>query len=90
MMDDDVDMKPVEEEKSNHAAAAAASSAAAAAKAEATKESLPWVEKYRPTALDELISHADIINTVNKLIDSNQLPHLLFYGPVSGEDRRNE
>ena len=47
-------------------------------------DNLPWVEKYRPTALDELISHADIIHTVTKLIDGNQLPHLLFYGPVRG------
>ena len=43
-------------------------------------DNLPWVEKYRPNALDELISHADIIHTINKLIDGNQLPHLLFYG----------
>lgn len=50
-------------------------------KSDKPNENLPWVEKYRPTALDELISHTDIINTVNKLIDGNQLPHLLFYGP---------
>lgn len=41
----------------------------------------PWVEKYRPNDLNELISHNDIINTINKLIDNNRLPHLLFYGP---------
>lgn len=41
----------------------------------------PWVEKYRPKDLNELISHNDIINTINKLIDNNRLPHLLFYGP---------
>lgn len=61
---------------------------------EAPKDSLPWVEKYRPTCFDELISHDNIINTrpylrlfviliflVDKLIISNRLPHLLFYGP---------
>lgn len=42
---------------------------------------LPWVEKYRPTKLDDLISHEEIIQTINKFIDENQLPHLLFYGP---------
>lgn len=65
---------------------------------------LPWVEKYRPNSLSELIAHEEIINIceyyeiasyrnlhkclfishdflVNKLIESNKLPHLLFYGP---------
>ncbi|XP_057327260.1 replication factor C subunit 5 [Microplitis mediator] len=42
---------------------------------------LPWVEKYRPSTLDDLISHEDIIKTINKFINENQLPHLLFYGP---------
>ena len=42
---------------------------------------LPWVEKYRPSALQELISHEDIINTIRKFISEDRLPHLLFYGP---------
>ncbi|EGC34633.1 hypothetical protein DICPUDRAFT_153140 [Dictyostelium purpureum] len=39
-------------------------------------ESLPWVEKYRPKSINDLIAHDDIIAT-----KSNTLPHLLFYGP---------
>ena len=42
---------------------------------------LPWVEKYRPKKLDELIAHEEIITILNRLIESNQLPHLLFHGP---------
>lgn len=42
---------------------------------------LPWVEKYRPSQLDELISHEDIISTIRKFIHENRLPHLMFYGP---------
>ncbi|XP_034949430.1 replication factor C subunit 5 isoform X1 [Chelonus insularis] len=42
---------------------------------------LPWVEKYRPSTLNDLISHEDIIRTINKFIDENHLPHLLLYGP---------
>lgn len=42
---------------------------------------MPWVEKYRPNSLDELISHQDIITTINNLIAKNKMPHLLFYGP---------
>ncbi|KNC46748.1 replication factor C subunit 5 [Thecamonas trahens ATCC 50062] len=42
---------------------------------------LPWVEKYRPNSLDELISHKEIISTIETLIDRQQMPHLLLYGP---------
>ena len=46
-----------------------------------SKDSLPWVEKYRPNSLDELIAHEEIIRILTRLIDSNNLPHLLFHGP---------
>ena len=45
------------------------------------KDTMPWVEKYRPKSLTELIAHEEIIHILNKLIESNKLPHLLFYGP---------
>ena len=44
-------------------------------------DSRPWVEKYRPNSLSDLISHEDIIGTIGKLMESGRLPHLLFYGP---------
>ncbi|KAJ2660376.1 Subunit of heteropentameric Replication factor C (RF-C) [Coemansia sp. RSA 1200] len=48
---------------------------------EAGKESLPWVEKYRPQSLDELVSQRDIVDTLQRFVDDGKLPHLLFYGP---------
>lgn len=42
---------------------------------------LPWVEKYRPSCLEELVSHDEIVTVLNKLIESNKMPHLLFHGP---------
>jgi replication factor C subunit 3/5 len=42
---------------------------------------LPWVEKYRPVTLDDLVSHKDITSTIEKFIEKSRLPHLLFYGP---------
>ncbi|KFD69102.1 hypothetical protein M514_03014 [Trichuris suis] len=44
-------------------------------------ESLPWVEKYRPTKLEELVSQKDIIHTLSSFMKEDILPHLLFYGP---------
>jgi len=42
---------------------------------------LPWIEKYRPKCLNELVAHDEIVSTIRRLVDANQLPHLLFYGP---------
>jgi replication factor C subunit 3/5 len=49
--------------------------------AEADSDLLPWVEKYRPVTLDDLVSHKDITSTIEKFIEKSRLPHLLFYGP---------
>ncbi|KAL0065843.1 Subunit of heteropentameric Replication factor C (RF-C) [Marasmius tenuissimus] len=43
-------------------------------------ENLPW-QKYRPVTLDDVVSHKDITSTIEKFIEKNRLPHLLFYGP---------
>ncbi|BFZ55552.1 Subunit of heteropentameric Replication factor C (RF-C) [Savitreella phatthalungensis] len=51
------------------------------ANAVADEAALPWVEKYRPKALEDVVSHQDIIATLNKFVENNRLPHLLFYGP---------
>ncbi|THH16955.1 hypothetical protein EW146_g3770 [Bondarzewia mesenterica] len=44
-------------------------------------DTLPWVEKYRPATLEDVVSHKDITGTIEKFIEKNRLPHLLFYGP---------
>jgi len=31
--------------------------------------------------LEDLVAHEDIISILTKLIDNDQLPHLLLYGP---------
>lgn len=50
-------------------------------KPDGSAQNLPWVEKYRPKSLDDLISHKDIISTINKFVHEDRLPHLLLYGP---------
>lgn len=45
------------------------------------KENIPWVERYRPSNLNDLISHTHIISTIKKYIQEKNLPNLLFYGP---------
>ncbi|KAK4706134.1 replication factor C subunit 3/5, partial [Phenoliferia sp. Uapishka_3] len=44
-------------------------------------DSAPWVEKYRPVTLSDVVAHQDIISTIDQFIAKNRVPHLLFYGP---------
>lgn len=47
---------------------------------------IPWVEKYRPNDLSDIISHQGIISTLTKLITANKLLHMIFYGmPGTGK-----
>lgn len=41
---------------------------------------LPWIEKYRPKSITEIISHDQNIKTIKSLLVGGSLPHLLFYG----------
>jgi replication factor C subunit 3/5 len=50
------------------------------------KNYLPWVEKYRPIYMNDIISHDQNIETIKKLLIGGSLPHLLFYGlPGTGK-----
>lgn len=46
------------------------------------KLQLPWIEKYRPNSLDEMIDHGEKIQTLRSLIEKGEMTHLLFYGPA--------
>ena len=48
---------------------------------EVTLSNAPWVEKYRPQSLQEVVSHEDIVRTLDTFLSQGMLPHLLFYGP---------
>ncbi|RLN15234.1 hypothetical protein BBJ28_00008217 [Nothophytophthora sp. Chile5] len=40
-----------------------------------------WVDKYRPTALEELDFHPEVTKRLGNLASAPDLPHLLVYGP---------
>ena len=40
-----------------------------------------WVDKHRPNSLNKLTCHSAITNKLVSLSKSDELPHLLFFGP---------
>lgn len=51
-----------------------------------TGEKLPtehkvWVEKYRPEKLSEIIGQEEITERLQKFVENDSVPHLLFAGP---------
>jgi len=44
-------------------------------------DALPWVEKYRPKSVDEVVFQDEVTQTLRKALETGNLPHLLFYGP---------
>lgn len=42
---------------------------------------IPWVEKYRPKKLDEVMHQEEVKTMLKETYSSGNLPHLLFFGP---------
>jgi len=43
-----------------------------------------WTEKYRPHIFTSLKYNTESVPILQKLTKSNDIPHLLFYGPNGG------
>ena len=41
----------------------------------------PWIEKYRPKSLDEIVFQDNVVNALKKTKETGKMQHLLFYGP---------
>ena len=42
----------------------------------------PWVEKYRPQKLDDIIGQKQIVNRLQKYVGEESMPNLMFTGPA--------
>lgn len=40
-----------------------------------------WVEKYRPSSLNEIASQVNVINSLKSALVTKNIPHLIFFGP---------
>ena len=45
------------------------------------KENISWVEKYRPDTLNDINSQISVINSLKSILDTKNMPHLIFFGP---------
>ncbi|MBI3588456.1 replication factor C small subunit [Candidatus Micrarchaeota archaeon] len=48
---------------------------------EKNSEFVPWLEKYRPKTLKEVVGHSQIVERMEAYVKSKNLPHLLLAGP---------
>ena len=42
----------------------------------------PWVEKYRPQKLEDIVGQKQIISRLEKYVGDNSMPNLMFTGPA--------
>lgn len=42
----------------------------------------PWVEKYRPTSFEEIVSQNLAISNLKDFVDQKSMPHMIFTGPA--------
>ena len=45
------------------------------------KDFSSWVEKYRPVKLDQVAAQPEVIQSLKKVLETKNLPHLIFFGP---------
>ena len=46
-----------------------------------------WVDKFRPLSFDKMELHVPLNKRLQKLAESGDLPHLMFYGPPGAGKR---
>tara|TARA_Y100001970_G_scaffold31743_1_gene39528 strand:+ start:695 stop:1624 length:930 start_codon:yes stop_codon:yes gene_type:complete len=46
-----------------------------------SKESIPWVEKYRPDVFEDIILDSNNKELFKRILETNYFPNLLFHGP---------
>jgi replication factor C subunit 3/5 len=43
-------------------------------------ENIPWIEKYRPNTIDEIVGNTQVITILDNMVQKNSLPHIILFG----------
>ena len=78
-------------DKENSNAMSSSSVSNKKAKTSSSGYQMPWIEKYRPQTLDEVVGNEETVLRLQAIAEDGNLPNLILSGPpgtgkVSGED----
>jgi len=43
-------------------------------------DNIPWIEKYRPNKVEDIVGNTQVISILNNMVEKNSLPHLILFG----------
>lgn len=46
-----------------------------------TKKNIPWVEKYRPAKLSDVVFQTQAVATMEQIVQTFNMPHMIYHGP---------
>lgn len=55
-----------------------------------TNYTMPWVEKYRPLTLDQVVGNEDTITRLQAIAEDGNMPNLILSGPPGTGKVRTE
>ena len=43
-------------------------------------DNIPWIEKYRPNTINEIVGNGQVISILDNMVEKNSLPHIILFG----------